>query len=319
MFLRLLSDTDEGKKLEKTYSVKGHPSFVLTNPSGDVLDRWVGFRNPESWLTIMSSAVADPTTFEQKRTRFATSPTAKDAATLGRIHGTRGERADALTHYRRALELDPAGPYAQPIFDQVAALHGEKDSGVTTDDVTKAAKAALASSHATPESKVGLALGMLRVGTRAKDMKLVAPYLEAALDATKDSTAEDMIKMRDRLLIEEALHVKGDPAKAVELKRKSMPEGWMTQPAQLNAFAWWSFENRVNLAEAETLARKGVELSGPGAERAQILDTVAELCNLRGECPEAITLIRQAMKEDPDEEHYPKQLARFEKVLAGKS
>jgi len=46
---------------------------------------------------------------------------------------------------------------------------------------------------------------------------------------------------------------------------------------------------------------------------------VAEICNLRGNCADAITLIQQAMKEDPKEEHYAKQLERFKKILADRS
>ena len=52
-----------------------------------------------------------------------------------------------------------------------------------------------------------------------------------------------------------------DKAKALSLKRRSMPEGWMEQAKQLNAFAWWCFENEVDLEEADTLARKGVDLA----------------------------------------------------------
>lgn len=278
-----------------------------------MIDRWVGYRGPGWFVTTLSSAVADPTTFEQKMARFEKTPTAKDAATLGRIRATRGERSEALALYRRAHELDPQGPYAQPVFDNVAALYGKEGSTVTTQDVVAAADAALASPTVTTENKVGIAFTMRSVAQRAKDMKIAAPYLVAAIEATRDTA-----NAHSQLLVDEALHVKGDPKLAVELKRKSMPEGWMENPEQLNSFAWWSFENRVNLTDAEALARKGVELSGPGADRAQILDTVAELVSLRGDHAEAVKLIEQAIADDGSEEHYKKQLERFRKLRDAK-
>lgn len=299
--------------------MKGHPSFVLASATGEVIDRWVGFKDVPTFLSTLRAAQADPTTLEQKAARFAAAPTAKDASILARASAASGDRARSLELYRRALELDPAGPYAQSIFEQTVGLYLKGEGGVGLDQVTQAASAATASSHATAETKMNVASTMRRVAQKAGDMKLIAPYLEAALDATKDATSEEVVERRRSLMVDQALHVKGDAAAAVELKRQTLPDGWRDSADELNAFAWWCFENKVNLEEAEALARKGVALLGPGAERAQVLDTVAELCNLRGNCSEAITLIRQAMKEDPDEEHYSKQLARFEKILAGKS
>jgi len=42
-----------------------------------------------------------------------------------------------------------------------------------------------------------------------------------------------------------------------------------------------------------------------------ILDTVAELCNLRGDREEAITIIGQAIELDPDTDYFKEQLVRF--------
>ena len=83
-----------------------------------------------------------------------------------------------------------------------------------------------------------------------------------------------------------------------------------------NSFAWLCFENRVNLEDAELLARRGAELAAPGKERAMILDTAAEICNARGNCDDAVELMRQALAEHPDSEHYATQLTRFEDIRA---
>ena len=47
-----------------------------------------------------------------------------------------------------------------------------------------------------------------------------------------------------------------------------------------------------------------------------ILDTVAELCNARGDCAGAIDWIELAIAADPENEYYAEQKARFETLLA---
>ena len=64
------------------------------------------------------------------------------------------------------------------------------------------------------------------------------------------------------------------------------------------------------------LARKGAELAEEDAAKAMILDTVAEIVNLRGDRDEAIALMKQAVELDPDNEYFQKQVSRFEGELA---
>ena len=116
--------------------------------------------------------------------------------------------------------------------------------------------------------------------------------------------------------MDHALFVEKAPEKAVKLRKANLPEGWLENAEELNGFAWWCFQNRVNLEEAESLARKGVELAANDKTKAEILDTVAEICNARGSCKDAVTYIELAIQADPDSEHYKKQLERFRKLLA---
>jgi len=82
----------------------------------------------------------------------------------------------------------------------------------------------------------------------------------------------------------------------------------------LNSFAWWCFENKINLQEAAELGRRGVKLAEPGRGKAMIIDTVAEIENLRGNPREAVKLMEQAVKEDPASDQWKKQLERFKKT-----
>jgi tetratricopeptide (TPR) repeat protein len=299
--------------------VSAYPTFILANAHGESIDRWLGYSNPAGWTESFTSAMSDPTTLPEKMARFVANPTGKDAALLARIAAASRDYQDALKLYEQARTLDPKGPdYAFPIFEQRSELYVSGAAGVTVDQVKESAAAALASPSTTIENQVALAQGMESVAHKAGDTSLMVPYIKAAVAATEGPAGENYQDARKSLLVANALYVEGNKEKALELKRASMSEGWMESAGKLNAFAWWCFENNMNLAEAEELSRKGVALAKPGKEKAQILDTVAEICNARGECADAVALIEQAIEEDPKNDYYQKQLVRFRKDVAEK-
>jgi S-methylmethionine-dependent homocysteine/selenocysteine methylase len=93
----------------------------------------------------------------------------------------------------------------------------------------------------------------------------------------------------------------------------------MENAGNLNGFAWWCFENNVNLQEAETLSRKSVKLAEAGREKAMYLDTLAEICNSLGKHREAADLMKSAVAEKPDDDYYQKQLEKFEKLASSQN
>jgi hypothetical protein len=148
-----------------------------------------------------------------------------------------------------------------------------------------------------------------------KDEKgLATPYLSAALAATEGRP--ELARSRAMLQVDHALRIEKDREKAFGLKVASMKDGWKEDAAGLNEVAWWCFENDVRLEEGEELARRGVELASEPGVKANILDTLAELCNARGNCPQAVVYIRQAVELAPEREYFKKQLERFETLAA---
>ena len=141
---------------------------------------------------------------------------------------------------------------------------------------------------------------------------LIARHEGLCVEGIED---EDVVTFRTKMGPDYALHIEKDSEKAVELHKAMLPENWNEDPNLLNNIAWWCFENGINLDEAETLARKGIELSDPGTDRANIYDTLAEICNLNGNCGDAVDYIRLAIKDAPDNEYFPKQEKRFEQLL----
>ncbi len=304
----------EGVELAKAERIQGFPTYVLMNADGVACDRWMGYEKAY-FLGELQEGLSDLTPIETKLARFDTSPTADGAVAFAEYHETRGEYADALKYLDRAAALDASRNLAGKRFTYVASGFLRQDLG-TLDDVRTAADAVTASGKASTQELLEVVWQMKQVGQKAENPALVAPYVAPALAATAGSDDAGLQREHASLQIDNALYVTGDKAEAVRLKRASLPEGWKDDASALNGFAWWCFENGANLEEAEALARRGIELAPPGEDRAAILDTAAEICNARGNCDDAVELIRRAVAESPGRDYYKKQLARFEEIRA---
>lgn len=311
VFLKIDAEKGDGPSLRDRFRVQGYPTYVLLNSDGGSVDRWMGYSTPTGFIEALQSAISDPATIEEKKTRYAGSPTLAGAVKLATISESTGEYVEAVRYYGNARELDPdtTATYSFEIFQCTAG--GLRDKLFTVDDVEKAAEAALADAGS-PNRLIELAMWMQSIASQEHQPEIMIPYVTAAIEASSGSEDPGLTKTRNQLVVVHALHVGRDAEKA----KAHMPEGWMDDPSALNQFAWTCFEARFNLEEAERLARRGAEMAADSSLKAGILDTVAELCNLREDCGEAVELIQQAVALDPDNEYYRKQLGRFEERLA---
>ena len=310
------AEKGEGVELAKARKVQGYPTFVLANADAAPIDRWMGY-SKEMLGEMLTESMSDLATISEKRERFAKAPSAKDAVKLARFDETMGEYAQAVNTYGKAAELDPENDYAYEIFDATFSANRRKADGFDVGRVKSAADKVLAS---TKDDMQVIEVGQMMsyAAQQADDQEMMVSYIKTAVERTASSSDEQVMKAREGFLPAYALHVEKDPQKAVDLKKASMPEGWMDDAGQLNTYAWWAFENQVDLRNAKVLAEKGVELAPDGKEKAQILDTLAEVCNSLDDCAEAVELTKLAMANDPESEYYKKQLARFEELLAAK-
>lgn len=309
------AEKGEGLDLAKEFKVKAYPSFVMLNGNGETVDRWVGY-SKEMHLETLSSALSDLATIKQKIERYNSKPSAKDAAILGRYNSALGEYKDAVGFYTAAQSLNdnPDTDYSYEIFNNTS--YGVKGKHFTFDEVTAAADNVLKSKAANPKIKVIAAMRMTRMAKQQDRLDIVEPYIEAGLKLVAGSDDAESKEAFNDLMVDKSLYMTHDNDAAVKYKKANMAEGWTEDPGQLNEFAWWCFENRVNLEEAERLARKGIELAEPGKSKAMILDTLAEICSVLDNCSESVELTKMAIKEDPANEFYKEQLKRFEEILA---
>lgn len=260
----------------------------------------------------MEAGFADLTTIEQKKQRYANSPDAKTAKALATFHYTNSQSKEALSYYKDAVRYDKENDYTYEQFDVISS--GMRRKHFTLDEMKSAADNALASNSVEAGLKARIYLIMSNYAGENKDDEKILSYIKDGYNFALAKKDEINKAYLDRLAIANAFFIEKDSKKAVDLKKKSMKPGWMDNANDLNGFSWWCFENKVNLEEAGQLAKRGAKLAEPGANKAMILDTAAEIVYALGSTDEAITLMEQAMKEDPKNEYWKKQLDKFKRV-----
>jgi tetratricopeptide (TPR) repeat protein len=316
LLYRVDAEKGEGKTLANEYKIKAYPTFILVNKDGQPIDLWLGY-DKENFINTLADSRLDLATIDEKKARYEKLPDLRSAVVLGRYSSSMGEYKDAVTYYSMASALtSQAGQYKFEIFDNTVS--GAAKNIFTYDDAAKAADALLSFPKVDVWSVVQISdkmIGLAKANNKPEDL---AKYIQAGLDATTASDNPDIKKYHSNLMVEFALSVKGDTTTAIEYKRASMPEKWQDDANNLNEFAWWCFENKTNLVEAEKLARKSIELAKPGRGKANSYDTLAEIVNAKGNPKEALELSKKAVAEDPTNKYFPTQVTRFEKDGAQK-
>lgn len=316
VFTSIDAEKGEGIELAKTYEVSGFPTYLMIDAEGEVIDRWAGYGGPDHFRQYYDPALADPRPLHVKREAFEKEPTAELAIRFGEIEMGAGRSDEAIAYFRQAQELDPSSDQSGNIL--MANFMKVRRTGTPESFQTfTAAAQALIDDEDTATGTIATAAQMVgALAGRFGEPELELTFLKAALDAIERDPADVDPSQITAIKIAGHLKVTGDVDKAVAAKKASLDEGWEDDADALNGFAWWCFENEVNLEEAQALAMKGVELARPGTQKAMILDTLAEICNARGDCGEALAFIEQAIEEAPDERHYLEQRTRFSAALA---
>ena len=316
IFLSMDCEKGEGPEIAKLFKVRGYPTFTMVNTKGEVTSSWIGYPGAEKWAGFVAAGNLDKRTISEKQAAYEKSPNKDLACALANNASVAADYAGALKYFRKARELDPANAsdYTGEILGNL--YYGSRGGAFTLDEVEAEAKAVMVGSSSSPENKIDAALLVRNLAASQDQTERAIPFIKQALAAS--AGIEELAEARVELEIDEALFIIKDEAKAVALKRESYGEGWLEEPGKLNNFAWWCFENNVNLAEAEEMALRGVELAQDDQMRSNILDTAAEICSARGDCDQAIARIKQAIALSPDKQYYKDQLARFEKEKADK-
>jgi len=318
VFFPLDCEKGEGPAIAERYGIRGYPTYIAMNGKGDVTDRWIGYEGADLWSASVLAAQADPRTLVDKMAAFEIEPTLPLALSLANSASTASDFRAAVDYYQIATELDPASAkdYQTQILSNM--IYGLEGGAFTMDEVVAMAGPVMASDDTTVDEKLELAMLMKYMAGKSGQMDQAVPFIKTAYEASADVTDETALKYRNYLAVDYILLVEQDPDKALGVYRSRFPEGWTEDPEKLNEFAWWCFENNINLEEAQAMAMKGIELAENDAERANIMDTAAEICNALGNCDEAVALMQTAVELDPQREYFQEQLVRFQKAVEEK-
>lgn len=307
----------EGVDLAKQFKIGAYPTFVLANKEIKTIYRFMGYER-DYFLETIKTAMADLSTMADKEVRFAENPDAPTAEILAKYSESTGDLLEAVEYYEEARKLnkDPGKDYYLAIFESKNWGFGKKL--FTFEDIKQSADLALKSPNTEKKDKfIVLYYMTYQLKSYPQDEQLLG-YLKQAKQMTVGDAKLASERRKSALDISSALFLEKDEKKAVELKQSSMAEGWKDNPSELNSYAWWCFQNKVDLEAAETLALKGAELAEENTLKAMILDTAAEIAGLKGDYNKAVKIMEEAISFHPGRKAYQKQLEKFKALSATK-
>ncbi len=320
LLVQIDCEKGDGPQIAEKYEVRGYPTFLVVDPAGNVTDGWIGYPGPQKWAEFVAAGGKDRRPIEKKKASYEQKPSLDLAKSLANYASTASRYRDAVEYFQKARELDPANApdYTQEIM--YSLYYGAGDKVFTADEVRAEADYAFASEGASAADQVEYASMITALAGDMDDPQLAVPYLKQALQASEGTTDEDVASTRIELEIAYALIAENDKEKALALKKSTLDADWREDLRGVNRFAYWCFENQVNLAEAEELVLAGIEKSGDDdTMRNRYLNTAAELAHLDGRNGEAVAFIQRILETDPDRGYFQRQLVRFENALSDRN
>jgi tetratricopeptide (TPR) repeat protein len=312
------SKEGEGVELSKQYKIGSlFPVFILANSSGDVIYRWTGYTDSNHFTKSLGIGLRYHTTVDERKARLQTNPSFPDAIFLASYSSETGEHLKAVEYYRQAGSLVTGGSsdYSYEIFENTAKA-AWKDM-IAFDDVLPAADGVLSSRRGRSGNIAKMTRLMIKLARKQDKTDRIAKYIQAGVDATADDRSASGRESHMIFQADFELYVNHDTVEAVRIKKSSMGDNWLANPEKYYGYSKWGLERKIILEEAEHYAREALKRAYAGEFRAQVLNTLAEICYALGDLAEAIRTMELAIEQDPEKNSYKEKLERFQGESGG--
>jgi len=311
--------SDYGKELSLQYKAGiNFPVFFLLNGNGEIIKRWTGYTTAAKFLEAMKAAMSDKTTVEQRIMRFEQSPSYNDAIYLAEYFTDIMDYGPANKYYRQARLLGNKKPsaYTFEIFQNTANASWQDSIGF--DEVLPSADTVLMLDSNNPSVLVKTAQIMARLARKSDRSEAIAKYLQAAIAATENPSNPGFKKDNILLKSEYALCIEKDTVEAINLKVSTLSKDWLNKPDDYYGYAKWCLDHKVDLANAEMLAKKAIGMASPGEFRGKVYNTLAMICATRENYTDAVKYMQLAIQDDSKTGFYNDMLDELIKKRDGK-
>jgi len=309
IYIALNAGEGEGKAVSERYHVGPYfPVFILTDSTGNVINRWTGYTGAARFLSTFRKAMSNLTTIDSRIAAFERSPNHTEAIFLAKYHSDIAEFVTAADYYRRAQKSsEHPVDYSYQIFENYAnAAWNDK---IPFDEALPAADAVIERKNAGSISKMAQILSKLARRREATDR--IGPCLKAGISASDARRDDKGLKLNADLKGDYALYVEHDTLGALAIKKAALGENWTTDLNTYYPFGSWCYERRINLVEAQRYVQHACERASDGPFKARHLSLLANICEARGLIADAMRHAEQAVQQHPENESYTKQLERL--------
>ena len=298
--IKIDAEKNDGPEQKKKYRVRGYPTILLLDPSGNELDRIVGYRPPKEFLEE-----------------------------LIRIKGGENTLTDLLAQHRRKLE---DYPIQLSLSKKFISLNLPDSARKHLDNVYTYQQ-----NKSQLDFSISLKLSQMyyQIGTLDRSIDLLEEIIGSGIDSSdtayfyrllyKARKNSDIDELYEYVNISENVERKKQSywqMIRILKKQKKNPEleadfylkvialydsDYKYLASLLNSFAWRMTELEKNL----DLALEKIDLALEFGEDIRILDTKAEVLWKLGLTEEALKVIKKCIERDPNKKYYKDQKNKF--------
>jgi len=289
-----------GPEQKETYRVRGYPTILLLDPSGNEIDRIVGYRPPDEFMSELERIKSGTNTLsflQSKYLRNMDDPSLE--LTLAEKYIDLNVKDSAEKHLRNALQYyEQESEFSfQRIFNisQLYYRIGSIDVSIELlDNLVEDNR---------DSSETAYFYGLLykaKVNNKIDDLNRYV--------SITDNIEWKKLSYWQIMRIIKKSGEDPDLEASVYLKAVNLyDENYKYLPSLLNGFAWRMTELGRNLP----IALEKVNIALEYGEDIQILDTKAEVLWKLGRTEDALDAINKCIQGDPNKKHYQDQKVKF--------